>query len=79
VPPQEGDRRFPSHMEERRVRCHGGMIKAYLRRGDDSSGFVDKTSMSNIDKARAHMVPEILIDAVVRQAMLTKPGGGVWH
>jgi len=50
------------------------MLKAYLAWGDAVSGFVDKTSLSDIDKARAHLVTEILIDAVApTNAMLTNP------
>ena len=50
------------------------MLKAYLAWGEAVSGFVDKTSLSDIDKARAHLVTEILIDAVApTNAMLTNP------
>ncbi len=53
---------------------HSGMLKAYLAWGDAVSGFVDKTSLSDIDKTRAHLVTEILIDAVApTNAMLTNP------
>jgi polyhydroxyalkanoate synthase len=66
------------------------MLKAYLAWGDAVSGFVDKTSLSDIDKARAHLVTEILIDAVApTNAMLTNPaavrkfvdsgGRSLWH
>ena len=69
---------------------HSGMLKAYLAWGDAVSGFVDKTSLSDIDKARAHLVTEILIDAVApTNAMLTNPaavrkfvdtgGRSLWH
>ncbi len=71
--PQAGDRRF-SDATWRESTLHSGMLKAYLAWGDAVSGFVDKTSLSDIDKARAHLVTEILIDAVApTNAMLTNP------
>jgi polyhydroxyalkanoate synthase len=71
--PQAGDRRF-SDATWKESTLHGGMLKAYLAWGDAVSGFVDKTSLSDIDKARAHLVTEILIDAVApTNAMLTNP------
>ena len=71
--PQAGDRRF-SDATWKESSLHGGMLKAYLAWGDAVSGFVDKTSLSDIDKARAHLVTEILIDAVApTNAMLTNP------
>ena len=71
--PQAGDRRF-SDAAWKESTLHGGMLKAYLAWGDAVSGFVDKTSLSDIDKARAHLVTEILIDAVApTNAMLTNP------
>src|SRR5258708_28024310 len=74
--PQAGDRRF-SDATWKESSLHGGMLKVYLAWGDAVSGFVDKTSLSNIDKARAHLVTEILIDAVApTNAMLTNPAAG---
>jgi polyhydroxyalkanoate synthase len=71
--PQAGDRRF-SDAAWKESTLHGGMLKGYLAWGDAVSGFVDKTSLSDIDKARAHLVTEILIDAVApTNAMLTNP------
>ncbi len=71
--PKAGDRRF-SDATWKESALHGGMLKAYLAWGDAVSGFVDKTSLSEIDKARAHLVTEILIDAVApTNAMLTNP------
>jgi polyhydroxyalkanoate synthase len=71
--PQAGDRRF-SDSGWKESTLHSGMLKAYLAWGDAVSGFVDKTSLSDIDKARAHLVTEILIDAVApTNAMLTNP------
>src|SRR6202795_193187 len=59
--PQAGDKRF-SDATWKGSTLHSGMLKAYLAWGDAVSGFVDKTSLSDIDKARAHLVTEILID-----------------
>ena len=71
--PKAGDKRF-SDAAWKESALHGGMLKAYLAWGDAVSGFVDKTSLSEIDKARAHLVTEILIDAVApTNAMLTNP------
>jgi polyhydroxyalkanoate synthase len=71
--PKAGDRRFsdPSWKESA---VHSGLLKAYLAWGDAVSGLVDKSSLSEIDKARAHLVTEILIDAVApTNAILTNP------
>jgi polyhydroxyalkanoate synthase len=87
--PKSGDRRF-SDATWKESALHGGMLKAYLAWGDAVSGFVDKTSLSDLDKARAHLVTEILIDAVApTNSMLTNPaavrkfvdtgGGSVWR
>lgn len=71
--PRAGDRRF-SDATWKESTLHSGLLKAYLAWGDAVSGFVDKTSLSEIDKARAHLVTEILIDAVApTNAMLTNP------
>ncbi len=71
--PKSGDKRF-SDATWKESLLHGGMLKAYLAWGDAVSGFVDKTSLSEIDKTRAHLVTEILIDAVApTNAMLTNP------
>jgi polyhydroxyalkanoate synthase subunit PhaC len=87
--PQAGDRRF-SDAAWKESTLHSGMLKAYLAWGDAVSGFVDKTSLSDIDKTRAHLVTEILIDAVApTNALLTNPaamrkfidtgGQSLWH
>lgn len=71
--PKPGDKRF-SDATWKESAVHGGMLKAYLAWGDAVSGFVDKTSLSDIDKTRAHLVTEIMIDAVApTNAMLTNP------
>jgi polyhydroxyalkanoate synthase subunit PhaC len=71
--PKSGDRRF-SDATWKESAFHSGLLKAYLAWGDAVSGLVDKTSLSEIDKARAHLVTEILIDAVApTNAILTNP------
>jgi polyhydroxyalkanoate synthase len=87
--PRAGDKRF-SDASWKESALHSGMLKAYLAWGDAVNGFVDKTSLSDIDKTRAHLVTEILIDAVApTNAMLTNPaavrkfvdsgGRSLWH
>jgi polyhydroxyalkanoate synthase len=71
--PKAGDRRF-SDAAWKESAVHSRLLKAYLAWGDAVSGLVDKMSLSEIDKARAHLVTEILIDAVApTNAMLTNP------
>jgi poly[(R)-3-hydroxyalkanoate] polymerase subunit PhaC len=87
--PKAGDRRF-SDPVWKDSSLHNGLLKAYLAWGEAVNGFVDKTSLSEIDKARAHLITEILIDAVApTNAMLTNPaavrkfvdtgGQSMWH
>jgi polyhydroxyalkanoate synthase len=87
--PRAGDRRF-SDATWKESALHSRMLKAYLAWGNAVSGFVDKTSLSDLDKARAHLVTEILIDAVApTNSMLTNPaavrkfvdtgGRSLWH
>jgi polyhydroxyalkanoate synthase len=71
--PKAGDKRF-SDPSWKGSSLHDGLLKAYLAWGEAVSGLVDKTSLSDIDKARAHLVTEILVDAVApTNAMLTNP------
>jgi polyhydroxyalkanoate synthase len=87
--PKAGDRRF-SDPTWKESALHSGLLRAYLAWGDLISGFVDKTSLSQMDKARAHLVTEILIDAVApTNAIVTNPaavrkfldtgGRSLWH
>ena len=87
--PKAGDRRF-SDATWKESRLHSGLLKAYLAWGDAVNGLVDKTSLSKIDKERAHLITEILIDAVApTNAMFTNPaavrkfvdtgGQSLWH
>jgi polyhydroxyalkanoate synthase subunit PhaC len=71
--PQPGDRRF-SDSAWKDSPWHGGLLKTYLAWGEAVSGLVDKTSLSDVDKARVRLVTEILIDAVApTNAMLSNP------
>src|SRR5258707_2152674 len=71
--PKAGDRRF-SDPTWKESGLHSGLLKAYLAWGEAVSGLVDKTSLNDVDKARAHLITEILIDAVApTNAMLTNP------
>ncbi|UGA43672.1 alpha/beta fold hydrolase [Bradyrhizobium quebecense] len=71
--PKAGDKRFadPTWKESS---LHSGLLKAYRAWGEAVNGLVDKTSLSNIDKQRAHLITDILIDAVApTNTMLTNP------
>jgi polyhydroxyalkanoate synthase len=71
--PKAGDRRFADPVWKDSS-LHSSLLKTYLAWGEAVSGFVDKTSLSDIDKARAHLITDILIDAVApTNAMLTNP------
>ena len=87
--PKAGDRRF-SDPTWKESSLHSSLLKAYLAWGEAVNGLVDKTSLSGIDKARAHLITEILIDAVApTNTMLTNPaavrkfidsgGQSLWH
>jgi len=71
--PKAGDRRFSDPVWKDNS-LHSGLLKAYLAWGEAVNGFVDKTSLSDLDKARAHLITEIVIDAVApTNAMFTNP------
>ena len=71
--PKAGDRRF-SDATWKQSALHSGLLKTYLAWGDAVSGLIDKTSLSDIDKARAHLITETLIDAVApTNAIFTNP------
>jgi polyhydroxyalkanoate synthase len=67
--PKAGDRRFadPTWKESS---LHSGLLKAYLAWGEAVNGLVDKTNLSDVDKQRAHLITEILIDAVAPTNMM---------
>jgi polyhydroxyalkanoate synthase len=71
--PKAGDRRFadPAWKDSS---LHSGLLKTYLAWGEAVNALVDKTSLSDLDKARAHLVTEILIDALApTNVLLTNP------
>jgi polyhydroxyalkanoate synthase len=71
--PKAGDRRF-SDPTWKESELHRGLLKSYLAWGDAVTGLVDKTGLRDIDKARAHLITEILIDAVApTNAIFTNP------
>jgi polyhydroxyalkanoate synthase len=71
--PKSGDRRF-ADSTWKESSLHSGLLKAYLAWGEAISGLVDKTSLSDVDKQRAHLVTDILIDAIApTNTMLTNP------
>ena len=71
--PKAGDRRF-SDPTWKESELHRGLLKSYLAWGDAVNGLVDKTGLRDIDKARAHLITEILIDAVApTNAIFTNP------
>jgi polyhydroxyalkanoate synthase len=87
--PQAGDRRF-SDSAWKESPWHSGLLKIYLAWSEAVRRLVDKTSLSDIDRARARLVTEILIDAVApTNSMLTNPaaarklidtgGQSLWH
>ena len=87
--PKAGDKRF-SDPAWKDSSLHSSLLKGYLAWGEAVNGLVDKTSLSDIDKARAHLVTEILIDAAApTNTMFTNPaavrklidsgGQSLWH
>jgi polyhydroxyalkanoate synthase len=71
--PKAGDRRFADPAWKDSL-LHSGLLKAYLAWGEAVNALVDKTSLSDIDKARVHLVTEILVDALApTNALLTNP------
>jgi len=63
VAPEQSDKRF-ADATWTDSRLHHGLLQAYLAWGKALDGFVDKTSLSEIDKNRAHLFTTILVDAL---------------
>jgi polyhydroxyalkanoate synthase len=61
--PQQGDKRFADPAWKTSP-VHSGLLKAYLAWGEALDDFVSKTSLSPIDKERAHLFTTMLIDAL---------------
>src|SRR5271157_2779040 len=61
--PGAGDRRFADPAWKTSP-LHGGLLKAYLAWGEALDEFVSETSLSDVDKERAHLFTTILVDAL---------------
>jgi poly[(R)-3-hydroxyalkanoate] polymerase subunit PhaC len=59
---QPGDKRFADATWKNSA-AHRGLLQVYLAWGDALNGFIDKTSLSDIDKTRARLIANIFIDA----------------
>jgi polyhydroxyalkanoate synthase len=71
--PVPGDKRF-ADANWKSSTLHRGLLQAYLAWGNAINGFIDKSSMSDIDKARAHLIANIFIDAAApTNNLLTNP------
>ena len=57
-----GDKRFADATWKTSA-PHRGLLQAYLAWGDAINGFIEKTSLGDVDKARAHLIANIIIDA----------------
>jgi polyhydroxyalkanoate synthase subunit PhaC len=71
--PQPGDKRFADPAWKTSP-LHSGLLKAYLAWGEALEDFVGKTSLSDADKARAHLFTTILVDALApTNSLLANP------
>jgi polyhydroxyalkanoate synthase len=61
--PEQGDKRFADPTWKTSP-LHSGLLKAYLAWGEALDDFVSKTSLSPVDKERAHLFTTMLIDAL---------------
>ena len=59
---QAGDKRF-ADATWKESGLHRRLLQAYLAWGDALNGFIDKTSLGEVDKARARLIANIFIDA----------------
>jgi polyhydroxyalkanoate synthase subunit PhaC len=59
---QPGDKRFADATWKNSA-AHRRLLQGYLAWGDAINKFIDQTSLSDIDKARAHLIANIFIDA----------------
>ena len=60
--PAAGDKRF-ADATWKSSSIHQGLLQAYLAWGEAINGFIDKSSLADIDKARARLIANIFIDA----------------
>ncbi len=61
--PAAGDKRFTDPTWANSG-LHSGLLKAYLAWGNALNTFVDRPSLSDVDKERAHLITTIWIDAL---------------
>ena len=71
--PQAGDKRFADAAWQSSF-LHSALLKAYLAWGHALTGFVERSSLGDVDKARAQLAATILVDAVApTNSLLTNP------
>jgi polyhydroxyalkanoate synthase subunit PhaC len=71
--PAAGDKRFVD-ATWKDSKLHRGLLQAYLAWGTAVERFVDESSLSELDKTRAHLITTILVDALApTNALLTNP------
>jgi polyhydroxyalkanoate synthase subunit PhaC len=71
--PAAGDKRF-ADATWTNSKLHRGLLQAYLAWGSALDRFVDESSLSELDKTRAHLITTILVDALApTNALLTNP------
>jgi polyhydroxyalkanoate synthase len=71
--PQAGDRRF-ADATWKSSNLHRGLLQAYLAWGSAVDAFVDKSSLSELDKTRARLFTSIVVDALApTNVLLTNP------
>jgi polyhydroxyalkanoate synthase len=61
--PEAGDKRFVDPTWKSSA-LHSGLLKAYLAFGSALNEFVDQSSLSDVEKERAHLITTIWIDAL---------------
>jgi polyhydroxyalkanoate synthase len=61
--PQQGDKRFTDDTWSS-SRLHQGLLQAYLAWGKEINEFIDSTTLSDIEKKRAHLFATIMVDAL---------------
>jgi polyhydroxyalkanoate synthase len=71
--PVAGDKRFADATWKNSA-AHRRLLQAYLAWGDSVNKFIDQTSLSDLDKTRAHLFANIAIDGVApTNSLLSNP------
>src|SRR5262245_1577750 len=71
--PEAGDKRF-ADAAWKSSKLHRALLQAYLAWGSAINKFVDRSSLSELDKTRARLITTILADALApSNALLTNP------